>query len=178
MTTRTSPRTKTVKSGKSESSYSTHAGKRIGGPHLRLRNYKQQDYHSCGFVAALTVAHYFNPLVTDKTVLRAVRPHRWGVDRRALVKALEKLGIRARTRYDLTVATLRHHIKDGMPIIVSVWPEGWDTDHWTVVQGFSARRIYLTNHYSLPVTSFKREWSDMDMRGQGGSGEGITCRMI
>jgi ABC-type bacteriocin/lantibiotic exporter with double-glycine peptidase domain len=167
---------KPVKFGNFKVRYSEHRNKRIEGDSIPLKNYKQQDPHSCGFVAALTVARHFNPDVSDREVLKAVRPLlNWGVNRVKLTKAIRSLGIKADFRKDLTIAKMRKHVKEGSPIIVSVWPAKWETDHWTVVQGFGADLVHLTNHRSMIVENFLKQWSDMDMRSQGGSGEGIVC---
>ena len=143
---------------------------------LDIWNYAQQDGYSCGYVAALSVVHYYDPNVSAREVRRVVRPNpNWGVDRHKLVKALVKLGVDAELRTDLTIDVLREYVERGIPVIVSVWPEDWYSDHWTVVQGFRGDSVYLTNHWKLPVKYFLQEWSDMDMRGRGGSSEGIVC---
>jgi ABC-type bacteriocin/lantibiotic exporter with double-glycine peptidase domain len=165
-----------VRAAKCVVRYSHHAAKRIQGSKLRLANYRQQDVHSCGFVAALTVVRYFRPDVRAEEVLRTVRPLlNWGVDRHKLRHALAQLGVAVKFRKDLTVPELRKCVKRGTPVIISVWPDEWLNDHWTVVQGFAEDRVYLTNYKSLPVKALRSEWSDMDMRGRGGSGEGFVC---
>jgi hypothetical protein len=165
----------TVKLGRLKVTYSLRGNRRIKGG-LKLHNYQQEDIHSCGFVAALTIARYFKPGTDAKKVLDAVRPSvNHGVDRFNLLASLKKLGIRAKFKRDLTVNDLRRYVARGIPVIVSVWPEDWFSDHWTVVQGFDRKRVFLTNHSSLPVKFFRKQWSDMDMRGQGDSGEGIVC---
>ncbi len=163
--------------GKFRVRYSLHRDKKIAGYSIPLKNYKQRDPYSCAFVAAFAVARKFKPDIDAVKVLRAVRPDvNCGVNQTGLTNALESLGIKAEFRKDLTVAKIRKCVKQGMPIIVSVWPRGWHTDHWTVIQGFGSGRVYLVNHQSLGVERFLKQWSDMDMRGRGGSREGIICR--
>jgi SPP1 gp7 family putative phage head morphogenesis protein len=172
---------RSVRSGKIRATYSTHSSTKIKGPKIPLKNYKQQDVHSCGFVAALTIARYFKPDTRAKEVLDAVRPMiNSGVDQESLVSSLEKLGIRATFSERLTVGKLARYVEQGIPVIISVWPDEWTTDHWTIVQGFdeTRSRVYLTNHKSLTIADLKKQWSDMDMRGQGGSREGLICRPI
>ncbi len=143
---------------------------------LNLIDYRQEDGYSCGYVAALSVVHYYDPNVPAREVRAAVRCNvDWGVDRHKLIKALNKLGVDAELRTDLAVDTLREFVERGIPVVVSVWPEDWYSDHWTVVQAFCDGLVYMTNHGALPIDWFVREWSDMDMRSRGGSGEGIVC---
>jgi len=167
----------TVRWGRFKVAYSVHAPKRIKGNHLHLPNFRQRDVHSCGFVAALTVVRHFGIDVSDKDVLRAVRPSvNWGINRTGMRQALAQLGIEVEHRRNLTVKDLKEFVRQGAPVIISVWPDGWLNDHWTVVQGFVDDRVHLTNHRSLPIEAFRLEWSDMDMRnGRGGSGEGLVC---
>jgi hypothetical protein len=86
------------------------------------------------------------------------------------VKAIKELGVKATYRNDLTIGTLRAAVKRGIPIVLSVYPEDWLSDHWVVVLGFDEDRIYLTNYKSLPIAKFKEEWFDR--------GEGLVCSQI
>jgi hypothetical protein len=167
----------TVKHGKLEVNYVLWKSEEIkGSTKLDLPNYWQEDYHSCGFVAALTVARHLKLDASAKDVLKAVRPSiNYGVDRFRLIAALEKLGVKAKYRKNLTVEKLRELVEEGTPVIVSVWPDGWYSDHWTIVQGFDDDGIHLTNYGHSTLEEFATEWSDMDMRSQGNSKEGIVC---
>ncbi len=158
-----------VKHGNMESKYSLHSDKRIAGPSLPLKNYKQQDDHSCGFVAALTVARYFDPSISSKDVLKAVRPTKsGGIDGKSLRESLKKIGIDARYRDDLDLSTIRKYVERGTPVLLTVYPPDWSSDHWVAVEGFDEDRIYLTNYRSLPIKEFKKEWYDR--------GEGLVCQ--
>lgn len=157
-----------VKVGNVSSKYSLHTNKRIDGPSLPLKNYKQQDDHSCGFVAALTLARYLAPDVSAKDVLKAVRPTKsGGIDGESLAGALKEIGVGTKFSKDLTIGKLRKAVEKGIPVLLTVYPEDWTSDHWTTVQGFDDDRIYLTNYKSLPIAQFKREWFDQ--------GEGMLC---
>ncbi len=159
----------TVKLGSMTSKYSLHSNKRIDGPSIPLKNYKQQDDHSCGFVAALTVCRLLAPEVSAKDVLRAVRPTKsGGIDGESLIESLGQLGVDAKFRDDLTIGNLRKAVEKGIPVMLTVYPEDWTSDHWTVVQGFDDSRIYLTNYKSLSIAQFKQEWFDV--------GDGIVCQ--
>lgn len=168
---------RTVRAGRLVARYSIHHPRHIMGPHLDLENYAQRDYHSCGFVAAMVVTHYYHPHIPTTDILRATAPLiNSGVDRFKLIGALASLGVRPQYRDDLTISTLRRYVKQGVPVIVSVWPDDYESDHWTVVQGFSGHMVYLVNHPALRAAQFKVQWSDMDMiSGRGGSGQGLVC---
>ncbi len=63
-----------------------------------IPNAHQQDGHSCGFLAALVVAQYFDPTVSVWEVLEAMplgwQPSpMWGLSEWAMRKTLEHLGI-------------------------------------------------------------------------------------
>lgn len=160
---------RTIKHGKLAVMYTVHRSKSIAGPKLALKNYRQQDYHSCGFVAAMTVAKYFAPGTRPKDVLKSVKPTKSsGIDADGMVAALRDLGVEATYTGDLTIDKLREHVDQGTPVLVTVLPKDWTSDHWTVVQGFDGDRIYLTNHRSMSTKKFQHEWFDQ--------GEGLVCR--
>ncbi len=158
----------TVGHGNLKSKYSVHVDKRIPGSKIPLKNYKQCDYHSCGFVAALTVAQYLVPGTRAKTVLKVVRPGKsYGIDGEGMVEALKKLDVEATFRDDLSVPKLRAYVEKGIPVVLTVYPEDWSSDHWVVVQGFDEDRIYLTNYKSLSIAQFRKEWFE--------PGDGLVC---
>ncbi len=162
----------TVTHGSLKVQYSEHTTKRIDGPSIPLPNIKQKDDHSCSFVAALTVAKHFNKDVDPTDVLKHVRASKsGGMDRSGVRRGLDALGVDTEYKKDLNIGDLRRHVDQGTPVMLTVYPEDWSSDHWTVVQGFSGKgadaRIHLSNHKSMPVAQFKDEWFD--------KGEGIIC---
>ncbi len=168
--------TRTIRAGSLRARFSAHRRKRIQGDSLPLANYRQQDAHSCGFLAALTVIQHLLPeTVPMSEVLDAVRPDfDRGTSRRQVVRGLAQFGISAPYRDDLTVWHLHSFVQVGVPVIISVFPQGWEGDHWTVVQGFSAKRVYLTNHYSLSLGLFVEQW--IENWGDGSeTGAGLVC---
>lgn len=168
-----------VRAGRFRATYSAHRRKRIDGPALRLSNYWQEDYHSCGFLAAFTVAEFLHPEgISAAEVLGAVRPEfNSGTSRSRVVRGLAGVGVQATYCDFLTVFHLRDAVQAGIPVIVSVFPEEWAGDHWTVVQGFSSKRVYLTNHYSMSLDWFNYEW--IDSWGDGATtGAGLVCRRV
>ena len=169
---------KTVKSGRLRASYSLGSRPRGGGVSIPLPTYVQEDYHSCGFLAALTVARYFYPRVPDVDVLRAVRPGMGtGTPSERVVAGLAKVGVEATYRGDLCLCNLRGLVMMNIPTIISVWPSEWPGDHWTVVRGFRSGRIYLTNHYSLTLDWFWTEW--VTNWGDGAcTGAGLVCKKV
>src|SRR5262249_24528982 len=103
---------------------------------LDIPLYRQWDSHSCSFLAALAVIRYFEPQTPRLDVLRAVAPSSTcGCGWRPLVRCLKRFGIAAEYRERLGLRTLRRHTAAGKPVIVTVWPEGYAGDHWTVVRG-------------------------------------------
>lgn len=167
-----------VRYGNTWARYTVHAPRRINGDNIPLPNYRQQDEHSCGFIAALTVVRHFYPDTSCRAVLQEVRPSiHHGVNRYSLMNGLAGLGISTTFRANICMVALQRYVRAGTPVIVSVWPEDWISDHWVVVQGFSPDRIHLTNWpRCISLARFAELWSDMDMRGQGGSQEGLVCR--
>ena len=164
----------TVKADGLRVKYTTHRPKRIEGMSLPLLNFKQQDNHSCGFLAALTVARYYDPGIDDLAVLLAVRPSfDHGTSRRKMIGGLAQLGISAAYCDTMTVEALRLCVRGRVPVIISVLPDHWAGDHWVVVQGFGQGRVYLTNHWSLRVRDFKREW--IHNWDEGPLGAGLVC---
>lgn len=155
-----------VTHGSLKSKYSLHTDKRVPG--LKLKNYKQKDIHSCGFVAALTVADYLGTGANSHDVLKAVRPTKsGGISGPELKRALAKIGVKSEFRSDLSIPKLRKLVGQGIPVLITVYPDDWSSDHWTVVQGIDDERVYLTNYKSLTIEQFKREWFDR--------GEGLVC---
>lgn len=140
-----------------------------------LPHFAQQDYHCCGFVAALSVARYFRPGVTDEEVLSAIRPNvSKGTSQKRMINGLGLLGIDVEYREDLVIAHLRIHCEKGIPIITTVWPDSYPMDHWTVVYGFDLHNVYLMNHYSMSLRDFKREWIEC-WGSDWTTGAGLVC---
>ncbi len=163
-----------IQSGRLQASYSAHKLPRLLWPALPLPNYHQQDWHSCGFVAALTVVHYFDSKVSDVKVLEAVRPSiNTGTDNGKMMKGLAALRIRADYREDLDTDRLFGVLAMGLPCIISVWPDDWDGDHWVVVRAMGADRVHLTNYGAVSLSRFEREW--IKNWDSGDYGAGIIC---
>ncbi len=143
-----------------------------------LPAYRQHDQHSCGFLAVLTVARYFDPVLTPYEVFRVVRPSTTtGCSRRRVLRSLDQLGIGAVYVDTLNMLSLWSFTSSGNPVIVTVMPPWADYDHWTVVRGvdLEMKRIYLTNCYNLcdqdsgmSFHEFASMWYDR--------GEGLVCR--
>jgi hypothetical protein len=134
---------------------------------LDIPLYRQWDSHSCSFLAALAVIRYFAPQTPVLEVLRAVAPSSSdGCGWRRLVRGLTQFGIVAEYRERLGLRTLRRLTADRKPVIVTVYPEGYAGDHWTVIRGvdFRTRRVHLTNYEeadadgSMPWSEFRRDW--------------------
>jgi hypothetical protein len=157
-------------------------GKRPAGAGvLGIPRYHQLDYHSCGFLAALAVVRHFAPETEADEVLRVVAPSPAdGCGQRHLIRCLKRLGVTAVYRQGLGPRSLRRLTAAGTPVIVTVWPDEYSCDHWTVVRGLdkAARRIFLTNPAnavpyaaadgSLPWKKFLDIWYDR--------GEGLVCK--
>lgn len=164
----------TVKIGRLTASYSEGPSQPINGLLLALPEYTQEDYHSCGFCAALTVARYFDADASDEVLLASTQTMPgWGTSQKGIITGLAVLSVVARYRDDLEVRDLRTYVSLGVPVIISVWPDGWSVDHWTVVRGFSKSRVYLTNHYTLTLRGFEREWIENWEEGEYGAG--LVC---
>lgn len=162
-----------IKSGRYSASYSIHRQRQARWPALALPNYKQQDYHSCGFLAALTVARYFDSTVDDVEVLQAIRPSfGYGTDNSKMMKGLASLGISARYREDMDSGRIHGLLAMGLPTIISVWPDDWSGDHWVVVQSMSGGKVHLTNYGDVSYSRFEREW--IENWGED-YGAGIIC---
>jgi ABC-type bacteriocin/lantibiotic exporter with double-glycine peptidase domain len=116
---------------------------------LRMPRYRQHDDHSCGFLAALAVVHYFDPQVPAERVLAAVPASTdSGCDQRRLIRGLKRLGITSEYREGLGLLRLRRLLTAGKPVIVTVQPDWYTCDHWTAVRGVdcTGRRILLSNY--------------------------------
>jgi hypothetical protein len=144
---------------------------------LDLPAYRQLDDHSCGFIAALTIAQYFDPDIRPEDVLAAVRPSiDSGCDQRRLVRALRRFGVTAEYREDLDRQALFGLAGQGVPVAVTVWLAEYGCDHWAVVRGIDWQqgRVYLVNdeHSSpekgLPWREFEAVWCPR--------GGGLVCR--
>jgi hypothetical protein len=121
---------------------------RVGRTSHPISRVHQHDEHSCGFLAALMVIRYFDPTVSTRDVLAALLPSPVrGCRQRELIRALSQFGIRARYRERLGCSRLQGLAKAGCPVIITIHPDEWLSDHWTVVRGLRerSRRILLSN---------------------------------
>jgi hypothetical protein len=121
---------------------------REGRPSHPISRVHQLDEHSCAFLAALMVIWYFDPTVSTRDVLAALLPSPVrGCSQREVIRALSQFGIRARYRERLGWSRLQGLAKAGCPVIITIHPDEWLCDHWTVVRGLRDRsgRILLSN---------------------------------
>jgi hypothetical protein len=83
------------------------------------------------------------------------------------VRCLKRFGIVAEWQERLGQRTLRRLTADGTPVIVTVEPEDYVCDHWTVIRGVDlrSRRVHLTNYEytdadgTMAWASFRADWS-------------------
>jgi Papain-like cysteine protease AvrRpt2 len=132
---------------------------------IDIPRYHQLDDHSCGFLAALAVVRHFAPETEADEVLRVVAPSPTdGCDGKHLIRYLKRLGVAAVYRDDLGRQSLRRLTAARTPVIVTIEPEEYSCDHWTVVRGLdrTARRIFLTN----PANAFPYAAADGSLPGR------------
>jgi len=147
-----------------------------GAGGLDMPRYHQLDVHSCGFLAALAVVRQLAPQTPAEEVLRVVGPSpACGCGQTRLIRCLKRLGVAAVYREGLGLRRLRRLAAAGTPVIVTVQPEWYECDHWTVVRGLDAAdRVYLTN-YDWLTRNGSMAWRDFldiwDPRGAG-----LVCR--
>jgi len=132
-----------------------------GAGGLGIPRYHQLDTHSCGFLAALAVVRHFAPKTGADDVLRVVAPSpASGCDQRHLIRCLKRFGVAAVYRERLGPRSLHRLAAAGTPVIVTVWPEWYGCDHWTVVRGLDrAGRVFLTN-YNWLTRNGSMDWKD------------------
>ena len=155
------------------SSFYVRRKRPAGAVALGVPYYHQRDDHSCGFFAALAVVRHFAPSTTAEEVLRVVAPSSaGGCDQRRLIRCLKRFGVTAVYREGLGRRRLLRLAAAGTPVIVTVKPEWYSCDHWTVVRGLdrTARRVFLTN-YNWLTKNGSIDWKDFldiwDPRGAG-----------
>ena len=147
---------------------------------LTIDRYHQLDEHSCGFLAALAVVRYFDPTVTARDVLETMprnalpSPTR-GLSEYGLRRTLSRFGIDAPCIYNLRWRNLMQLTTEGHPVIVTVLPEDWTCDHWTVIRRMTSHRVWLSNYHEvkdgcLSWDEFRDMWRPYGTRG------GLVCR--
>ena len=151
--------------------------KRLAGTGVPgIPRYHQLDGHSCAFLAALAVVRHFAPETEADEVLRVVAPSpAGGCDQRHLIRCLKRFGVTAVYSEGLGRRRLLQLAAAGTPVIVTVWPEWYGCDHWTVVRGVDrAGRVYLTN-YDWLNKSGSIDWKEFLEIWQP-RGVGLICR--
>lgn len=141
---------------------------------LGIPCYRQLDSHSCGFLSILAVVHHFHPNTPLKQILDVVQPTEDGCGQPHLIRSLKKLGVKAQYRKGLEPMDLYRLILKGVPVIVTVEPEWYSCDHWTVIRGLDPvnRWVYLTNYEEdvMDWKEFRKIWSPCS--------EGLVCKPI
>ncbi len=146
---------------------------------LPIPRIHQYDSHSCGFLAALVVAQYFDPSASAMDVLKAMpkgylpSPTR-GLSEYGMRRTLARFGIECPNRERLGWAGLLKRTTEGRPVIVTVLPEDWDYDHWTVIRKVTDYRVWLSNYDEVNECLSWDRFSDM-WRPYG---EGMVCRRV
>ncbi len=111
----------------------------------------QIDEHSCGFLAALTVVRYYDPTVPTRDVLAALMPSpSRGCSQREIIRALKRFGIRTNYHTELAWWEMLSYCRTGrtgLALVVTVQPDEWVCDHWTVVRGIerNPKTVILSN---------------------------------
>ena len=155
--------------------------RRKGGKHLLpIPRVHQYDNHSCGFLAALVVAQYFDPSVTVWDVLEAMplgwQPSpKWGLPGWGIRETLSYLGIECPSSEGLGWADLMEATMEGNPVIATLDGPDWICDHWVVIRGMKDRKVWLSNYDWSPAgrlswKEFSRQWSP--------HGEAMICRKV
>ena len=146
---------------------------------LPIPRVHQLDDHSCGFLAALVTVQYFDPMVSVREVLEAMpnkalpSPVRWCSEHK-LQCALSRFGIDAPCIYNLRWRKLMQLTTEGHPVIVTILPEDWTCDHWTVIRRITSRHVWLSNYDE--VKDGRLAWDEFrDMWWPYGTRGGLVC---
>ncbi len=116
---------------------------------LAIPSHYQLDDHSCAFVTALNVLKHYHPLTSPRELLGILQPHPGtGRDQGAVIRALRHFGVAASVRVGLGPRGIFNLLVRNSLVIVTVWPEGDECDHWCVIRGIDLVRekIFLVNH--------------------------------
>ena len=154
------------------------------GAEVGVVGYTQLDSYSCGFVAALEALHTLKPPPTPhrrfKDAIRLWRdlgpnPQN-GVSQTRLIRSLRRRGIRVGVRRDLDLAKIIAAVDAGMPVITTVNTSDPETDHWTVVHGYSRRPnlVHLSNTAVVRGVWAVLSWREF-VSGWTDSGFGLVC---
>lgn len=114
--------------------------KRVG-KYLDMIGITQSDDHSCGAIAALTVAVYRGKSTSLREVARAVGTTTEGTTAAGMVRGLRQIGIKATPRYYLTFNKYVRAVDRGCPVI-SYDPQ---RDHWVVVYGYTKTGLLISD---------------------------------
>jgi len=125
---------------------------------LKVPGYVQSQPHTCGFVAALMILHYFRPDYPTERLYERIRPDgKWGVSRRKLADTLRGCKVRVTERRDLAFRDIMEAIDQDRPIALMVHTNTPGTMHWVVVYGYGRypNRLYVAAN-GLPLLSRKQ----------------------
>jgi predicted alpha/beta hydrolase len=129
---------------------------------LGIYRYHQIDFHSCGFLAALAVVHRFSPWTPMEWILETVgpRPSGWCTSKH-LIRSLAKFGIAAEYRDRIGWTRMLREFSQSWGVIVTVQPEWYSCDHWTVIRGVTENppRVFLSN-YGWPDKDGGMTWKE------------------
>ncbi len=143
----------------------------------------QLDGHSCGFLAAWVAARCYYPEVTVREVLETM-PKGYlpspmhGLSEHGMRVTLRRLGIDAPTKQRLGWRRVLESVKEGNPIIICVWPDDWDVNHWTVLYAVRERskKVLLSNCYMYDLApDGTMPWKQLASILYP-HGEGMVCR--
>ena len=146
---------------------------------LNLPGYRQVCFYTCGFVAGLMVARAHDPELSIEKFYQLVNPTEDGTSDEQIMEALEKVGVKAKRRLDLSFTNIGKSIMANHPIITSV-DRGHLGLHWVVIYGFGwdPLRIFVAGN-EVPglgclLRSHEMTWSDFKDVWDP-YGDGLVC---
>lgn len=124
---------------------------------LTLPDERQRDTYDCGEAAVKCVLKYYQ---INSSVKFATSVD--GSDPRQLEAALRLAGLNVLAG-EMTVADLKHFVKQKRPVVCLIWYDTSSTSHYVVVSGFIKNTIYYHDVYSGPECVGINKWNKMWM---------------
>jgi ABC-type bacteriocin/lantibiotic exporter with double-glycine peptidase domain len=150
---------------------------------MKIKLIKQKDNSSCGPTSIKMAAEYFNiPISLNKINKTSNYKKIGGLYNKNLVKTLEAVGLKVKTKSNSTWTDLINHNGPNNIIIVSWMLRGY-IGHFSVVDKVTTKDIYLADTENGKIIKlnkliFLRLWFDYDPKWYPKKNTDITLRWM
>ena len=125
---------------------------------MKIVPLKQKRKYDCGPASLRMAFNYFKLQMPYKKLvtLSGCNPEK-GTTTKKMINAIKKMGLKAKSKYDATWKELKKNNKQNNVVII-LWMLDGDTEHYSVVEKLTKRRIYFADPWRGRTIGVKKKY--------------------